>query len=158
MFDDLKIEIATNGDVTFKNSSGDDIGATSLSDLNNALPFIDPLTLRMYGIGRSEPESPLENKLSLNVGELSLPSDYLLYSYKDIILISTSITKISASDGVVTIDGAGDVNGNSGYTFAVAVKDNSPDEMSITIFQSDIILHDSGTNHVTKEDLDIFIE
>lgn len=68
----------------------------------------------------------------------SAPSGWLKYYYARTRMnfVSTSITSVNSSGSKVTIEGAGTVNGTSGYTFIATVIDGSPDQFGIIIYKS----------------------
>ncbi|MBI5100002.1 MAG: thrombospondin type 3 repeat-containing protein [Nitrospirae bacterium] len=113
------------------NGDFDHDGATNLQEYQHST---DPTKANAAtGNGYNYPEPAFRASLSLNVNASSLGTSWLKYSFKRILLTSTSITGITVTGGVATVTGAGKVNNVAGCTFTSTVTDGSPDATGIVI-------------------------
>ncbi|GBE03198.1 hypothetical protein BMS3Abin09_00109 [bacterium BMS3Abin09] len=141
LFDDVVVDIdPVTGIVTFTSSTN-----YTFCEMSIDLIVSDPLVTAV-GHGAWYDIDGFIESIRLDINEGALSGSEIAASYQNDYLTSDSITAVTLLAGVVTIEGAGLVNGVTGYTFTATVTDGTPyDEVRLVFSDSTGTVYDSGT-------------
>jgi len=139
------VDTTSVGTKTFTVNARDNVGNTSHSTVSYTV--VGPK--RVSGSGYNSPEvAAYRATVMLDVTGAATPfgSVHYAYSRTRLTFVSTSISSFALNGSVVTIQGAGTVNGVAGFTFVVTATNGAPDAFGIVIRRTDGSLYYSAAS------------